>query len=110
MAEHTPGPWQVSGTRHSGDLKIGRDTRLHAVGPDGDALAMVFFDMKTGRGFADARLIAAAPDMHAAIKQFMPKGIEIGNGNVPDDLTIPMDVTMGELRAFDAALAKAEGL
>jgi hypothetical protein len=58
---HTKGPWQVSGCRHSGDLKIGRDTRLHAVGPDGDAVCMVFYDMKTGRGLRDARLIAAAP-------------------------------------------------
>jgi hypothetical protein len=53
----------VSGVRHSGDLKIGRDARLHAVGPDGDAVAMVFYDMKTGRGLKDARLIAAAPDL-----------------------------------------------
>jgi hypothetical protein len=60
---HTKGPWQVSGCRHSGDLKIGRDTRLHAVGPDGDAVCMVFYDMKTGRGLRDARLIAAAPEL-----------------------------------------------
>ena len=56
-----------------------------------------------------AELFAAAADMLAAIERFMPKGIAIGNGNVPDDLCVPMDVTMGELRAFEAAIAKARG-
>lgn len=63
----TPGKWQVEGARHSGDLKIGPGTRLHMVGPDGDAVAAVFFDMKTGRGWADAHLIAAAPDLYEAL-------------------------------------------
>lgn len=71
-APHTPGPWQVEGVRHSGDLKIGHDTRLHMVGPDGDAVAAVFYDMATGRGYADARLIAAAPDMLAALDRALP--------------------------------------
>lgn len=60
----TPGPWQVSGVRHSGDLHIGKDSRLHMVGPDGDAVTATFYDMKTGRGLKDAHLIAAAPDLH----------------------------------------------
>ena len=96
MAGHTPGPWQVAGTRHSGDLRIGRDTRLHAVGPDGDAVAMVFYDMKTGRGFQDARLIAAAPDLYEAAKFAWKR----------------LDVTGDNCEAADklfAALMKAEG-
>ena len=67
--QHTPGPWQVAGVRHSGDLKIGRDTRLHMVGPDGDYLAAVFFDMRTGRGLKDAHLIAAAPELLEALER-----------------------------------------
>lgn len=63
VAQATPGPWAVEGARHSGDLKIGPNTRLHFVGPDGDAVAAVFFDMKTGQGLPDARLIAMAPDL-----------------------------------------------
>lgn len=63
----TPGPWAVAGTRHTGDLKVGKNARLHFVGPDGDSLAAVFFDMKTGVGFADAKLIAAAPDLAAEV-------------------------------------------
>ncbi len=63
VAQATPGPWAVEGVRHSGDLKIGPNTRLHFVGPDDDAVAAVFFDMKTGQGLPDAKLIAMAPDL-----------------------------------------------
>ena len=64
----TEGPWQVDGTRHSGDLKIGLLTRLHMVGPDMDQVAAVFFDMKTGKGLTDATLIAAGPDLCLTIE------------------------------------------
>lgn len=63
VTQATPGPWAVEGARHSGELKIGPNTRLHFVGPDGDAVAAVFFDMKTGQGLPDAKLIAMAPDL-----------------------------------------------
>lgn len=63
LGRATKGPWQVSGIRHSGDLKIGRDARLHMVGPDDDAVAAVFYNMQTGLGFADAQLIALSPDL-----------------------------------------------
>ena len=69
-AVHTPGPWQVSGVRVK-SLPLGRDTQLHMVGPNGDEVAAVFFDTKTGRGFADARLIAAAPDLLQALRDVM---------------------------------------
>lgn len=59
---------------------------------------------------ADARLIAAAPELLEACQRFMPKGVAIGNGNVPDDLIIPLDVTMGELRKLETAIAKATGI
>jgi len=42
-----------------------------------------------------------------ACQQFIPKSIALGNENVPDDLVIPLDVTMGELRRLDAACANA---
>lgn len=58
---------------------------------------------------ADAAVFAAAPDMLAAIERLMPKRIAIGNHSVPDDLNVPMDVTLGELRAFEAAIARARG-
>lgn len=59
LAAATPGPWAVSGVRAS-TVKLGRDTRVHHIGPDDDHLAAVYYDMKTGRGFMDAKLIVAA--------------------------------------------------
>lgn len=99
---HTPGPWQVGGTRHSGNLELGRDTRLHMVGPDGDYVAAVFFDMVTGRGLKDARLISAAPDLLAALEMVRDADEDNkrdGNDGIP-----------GIARAkIDAAISKAKG-
>ena len=58
VSKATAGPWQVEGIRQK-SLDIGDDTRFHMIGPDGDALAGVFYDMKTGRGLADAHAIVA---------------------------------------------------
>lgn len=102
MAEpkFTPGPWV-------------RDRHGQRRGSNGEGVnvwdAGIGYASRSPETEANAHLIAAAPDMYAAIECFMPKGIAIGNGNVPDDLCVPMDVTMGELRAFEAALAKARG-
>jgi hypothetical protein len=94
----TAGPWQVNGVRHSGDLKIGRDTRLHMVGPDGDAVAAVFFDMNTGRGLPDARLIAAAPELYGQLI-FAVKLLD----------ALPGFRGTAQIDRMHAALAKARG-
>lgn len=67
LEKATKGPWQVSGRRHSGDLKLGPNTRLHFVGPDEDGVAGVFFDMETGLGFIDAKLISLSPTLAAEV-------------------------------------------
>ena len=97
MAQHTPGPWMI------GDESRGDDPR------------MVYCDDATGQRVADctgkylfhsqemmranARLIAAAPDMLAALKQ---AELLIGNGRT---------VSPGshEHRLILAAIRKAEG-
>lgn len=76
-SKHTQGPWQVSGVR-ARELKLGRDTQLHMVGPDGDEAAAVFYCTKTGRGVADAKLIAAAPDLLAALEALMDVASDCG--------------------------------
>ncbi|MEH0194524.1 hypothetical protein V7S57_02195 [Caulobacter sp. CCNWLY153] len=43
-----------------------------------------------------------------ACRQFMPKGLALDNANVADDLTIPLDATMGELRRLQAAIDAAD--
>lgn len=63
MSEHTPGPWAVSGVRT-------RETRqpvLQIYGPDDKVYALVLYSDRTDAehiaSHADARLIAAAPDL-----------------------------------------------
>lgn len=66
----TPGPWQVSGVRHKW-REAGSDQVLdsHTVGPDGDAVALIFYAPKWHiEQLANARLIAAAPEIYAALK------------------------------------------
>lgn len=119
LAGATGGPWQVAGTRHSGDLRIGPDTRLLMVGPDDDPVTATFFDMKTGRGHMDARLIALAPQMaeaHLAMVERLEKAEALAEAWAeasptqskhcgPFDWIIP-EATMKKL---DAALAAYRG-
>ena len=66
-AKHTPGPWQVSGGRSR------LETYGHTIGPDGFSIACVFYSDQTNAehiaSLADARLIAAAPDLLEAMKE-----------------------------------------
>lgn len=68
MSAPSPGPWFVSGVRfrmHGGewhcinryDEALKRDENVACVG----------FDPRTGAGLADARLIAAAPELYEAL-------------------------------------------
>ena len=98
IAQHTPGPWQVAGARHSGDLKLGRDVRLHMVGPDGDPVTAVFFDMKTGLGWKDAQLIAAAPELLAACQAMLTA-----------EASFDIDAGAKALLTMRSAIAKATG-
>jgi hypothetical protein len=55
----------------------------------------------------EARLIASAPELLAALLTLMPRRVCLTNANVPDSMVIPCDVTVGELRAASAAIARA---
>lgn len=88
MSKHTPGPWMATGARV--DMGAGRVT----AGLDWS------FDVDPGEARANARLIAAAPDLLKALK----------------DLVAVIDSVKGKdvrgYEAFDsaeAAIAKAEG-
>ncbi len=63
MSAHTPAPWAVDGTLHSGDLDV--------ISADG-RIAMIDDSRATGWNEptikANARLIAAAPDLLAALQ------------------------------------------
>jgi hypothetical protein len=85
--EHTPGPWTVNGTAiESAEFPVAyvQDDR----------------DVPVGDWKANARLIAAAPEMYAAIKQ----QLQSLDGRVGD-----FQGMLAAHRALDAAIAKVEG-
>lgn len=62
---HTPGPWEWS----EGPSKSAPGAEAAVWGPDGDAVAMIYGNLALdGSAAADARLIAAAPDLLEVLK------------------------------------------
>lgn len=109
---HTPGPWQMSGARQ-------RETLYgHGVGPDGGTLiAMVPYSDFTPEehiaSLADARLIAAAPDLLEACRGFLAHRDALVNirpdgtfGASFDAWQVEMSNRVGAIRA---AISKATG-
>lgn len=89
-AKHTPGPWAVG-------REVAIDYRpYHIVGADGGSLVAWCAGGGPKRAvvgpeeLANARLIAAAPDLYAALKAMLASEV-------------------GDLSAAEAAIAKAEG-
>jgi hypothetical protein len=91
---HTKGPWFVSGVRfrmNGGNWHS--VNRYDEATKSDDNICCVGYDPRTGVGLADARLIAAAPDLLAALKAVV---------SVADRATVEFD-------AARAAIARAEG-
>jgi len=91
----TPGPWSLA----PASVIIGADGRRVCAVP------VRLDDADVG----DAHLIAASPELYAACEMMVPTNVALGNRNVPDSTVLSLEVTMGELRAVRAALAKARG-
>jgi hypothetical protein len=91
MSGHTPGPWVIEGDVAAlpDDIGVGIVNRKHD-GDDWD-VAMVHSSA------ANARLIAAAPDLLAACKLIASYAISW------------QPLTPGDIREMTAAIAKAEG-
>ena len=87
-AKHTPGPWEDVGPNEEGERCIfgGDDSGVAVTIPVGNP------DMNEARSIANARLIAAAPELLEAIK---------GVVRIADRNTVEFD-------AARAAIAKAE--
>lgn len=97
--EHTPGPWTI-------------DSRATTAIQAGDKhIAMVNFsflgrperDVYGEEHDANARLIAAAPDMLAALENLVAKYNAMQDGNISAQLT------NGDFFAARAVIAKAKG-
>ena len=108
---HTPGPWMVTPDHDAIDKARaeGRDPHvLHDnrfVSSMGGVLVCSLRDQTTQR--ADARLIAAAPDLLAALKQVYSTALDaLGCGpNFPQPSTLLADLAL----LCTDAIAKAEG-
>jgi hypothetical protein len=90
--KHTPGPWSAQANGAQWVIDAGRKQRLASLNT-----AIVGQE-------ANARLIAAAPDLLDALKQFRTKVYNAALGSGMDDewATVACSVA-------DAAIAKAEG-
>jgi hypothetical protein len=88
MSSHTPGPWEAHNHRIYAE-----DTNLHIAdicrAPDGDWSP------------ANARLIAAAPELLAALKIMTPL-VRLKYGNLDSEVYLQTEKAL-------AAIAKAEG-
>jgi hypothetical protein len=107
--KHTPGPWKLDCFKHDFQIEaIGvRILRSHASDEDVD------YRMKTSetgqQELANARLIAAAPDLLAVCEELLP-ALE----NAEADVDIWHALTAGSgiatLNRFREAIAKARGV
>lgn len=98
MAEHTPGPWQVIAS-------TGTEVLALADGPDSVVVADTEFFGRTPteRQIADAHLIAAAPDLLAALERMLSvSGSHVTAGNAQCDTCLAVSQAM-------TAVAKARG-
>lgn len=103
MAEHTPGPWQLHDPDYC-DEEVWGDIDGPTEGQvRGQLVAVVEQDNKAWRG--NARLIAAAPTLLAALKELAILG-EVGMTPNPYEWLTFHDKVAQIARA---AIAKAEG-
>jgi hypothetical protein len=99
--KHTPGPWRIADEGSSEDGPL-------IIAPDDFAFVQVYGNNKKAK--ANARLIAAAPEMFEALKllqKLMPQ--MMGNGNVARSFGIDFGLMNEALIAMDKSVWKAEG-
>lgn len=92
-AKHTPGPWFVDGVRFVRQEPAPRH---------------VICRLPTTRNEGDARLIAAAPDLHAEMLRYLPV---LERAEADPDLWSRLTDGLGiaTLNGYRAAIAKATG-
>jgi hypothetical protein len=91
--KHTPGPWKASYDRYE---------RKHSFVGDGMWFGKISWTVTSDRNEADARLIAAAPELLEALKLFVRAEKMARDGNPPQDAD-------ELIKLGDSAIAKAEG-
>ena len=101
-AQHTPGPYFVSGCFIG--PRLSNDSGIQIQ------VARVAGDETDPEVIANARLIAAAPDMLAALEILLPCNLgPLPAAQFDEGFVVPVDMTAGEIRIARAAIAKARG-
>lgn len=104
MTKHTPGPWAATRWQLFEPL-CGVQIAVSANDRRAIALTGLEGDKDEAESRANARLIAAAPELLAALKQIRADWAAIG-----DERQAPDEINVNEhWDAVDAAIAKAEG-
>jgi hypothetical protein len=115
MSGHTPGPWYVGAQNDMLFVIAGRAPSLDNDYPMHDADRTVIARVEDGdkshsETDANARLIAAAPELLAALKQCAELLDDYSDVNDGADGGSPVpNRAMSLLRDVEAAIAKAEG-
>lgn len=108
---HTPGPWSVGYTRRSrlhASLGDSFETAIHVGTPTnrGNCLAIVYIggdgalDNSREAVEANARLIAAAPELLAALRECYAI-VALQNGNLHDDINQIMNRARAAIASYE---------
>jgi len=104
MSKHTPGPWMTDGSFHGYPWTVHKTQQFDDLGPSKGMIASIQdFDGNYQTRIANARLIAAAPDLLAACRMVVMLR-QLG-GMLPGS----RDVVQAIVEAAQAAIVKAEG-
>lgn len=114
IAAHTPGPWYVNGYAYKRDDSAPAGRRVYLCGSDSDlcegytinAENSQVCELRRHSRKADARLIAAAPDLLKAVEAIQRDCIEVLQGREPLRMALIHAIANGRARA---AIAKARG-
>jgi hypothetical protein len=91
MSEHTPGPWSIEPHGKGFVLYSGRDNQRHGMN-------LVYLTEPDWNWEANARLIAAAPDLLCACKRYLDAMERYGHPDKTDRLMrAAIEKAMGEV-------------
>lgn len=103
MSKHTPGPWKINFSYLNGAI-----SRWHIAGPTHGSCYPICehvleFEPSHDEQFANAHLIAAAPDLLEALE------LIAGAQEMADKFTHALDIVTRYQEIAQAAIAKARG-
>ena len=95
--QHTPGPWVLAADReHFDTLSIVTTPNVVERWPHRQLLVQVGGAAGVGEQEANARLIAAAPAMLAALRAMV--GVTINSGQISDDMAPALEMALAVIK------------